>query len=352
MKIKSFALGIILIGTLSACQKSPTGVDKVSPVLTVDAVKSQVITWERSFTATGNVLPWQEASIGSEIGGLRIKEILVDVGTIVKKDDVLARLNNAQAEMDVLQANAAVKDAEAVVAQADSVYTKAKSLPPGAISDVDLTQYKTALTAARAKLQSAKAQYNIQNIKLTNTLIKAPDDGVISSRAASVGTVVNTGTELFKLIRKQKVEWKADVGVEYINRLKVGLPVELNGPGATGTGTISKISPTIDANLRTGVVYVSAPPTFKSGMFIKGTFGLEKENIRVIPSESLLVRDGYTYVPTIVNNRIEMKKVTIGDQKNNLTEVVSGLTGDELIAKSGSAFLNNGDLVRVVESKQ
>jgi HlyD family secretion protein len=184
--------------------------------------------------------------------------------------------------------------------------------------------------------------------------LRAPDNGVISARTATVGSVVGTGAELFRMIRGGRLEWRAEVTSSELGRLSAGTPVVLVAAnGTTIRGKTRMIGPVVDPQTRAGLVYVDLPASgadnpFKAGMFARGVFELGATDSLTVPQRAVVVRDGFNYVFKLgEGNRVSQVKVQTGRLAGDRIEVVSGLTQQARIAVDGAGFLNDGDIVRI-----
>ncbi|SHG40727.1 efflux RND transporter periplasmic adaptor subunit [Massilia sp. CF038] len=362
--VPALALGALLIVAAFMLAKPGSSVaadDKKSeparPALTVTSVRPQAAQLPIKLAANGNVAAWQEAIIGSESGGLRLTDVRVNVGDVVKKGQVLAVFSADTVNADVAQARAALMEAEANASEAVANAARAQSLKAsGALSAQQISQYMTAETTARARIASAKAALASQELRLRYTQVVAPDNGVISARAATVGSVVGVGTELFRMIRQGRLEWRAEVTASELARLRPGTGAVVKAAnGSELTGKVRMIAPTIDPQTRSALVYVDLPPTtdanapFKAGMFASGQFELGQSNAMTVPQQSVVVRDGFSYVFKLnQDQRVSQIKVQAGRRLGDRIEVVSGLTPDAVVVVNGAGFLNEGDLVRNV----
>ena len=166
---------------------------------------------------------WQEASVGAESNGLRLTAVNVNVGDVVKAGQVLATFAADTVQADVAQARASVMEAEANAAEAAANAERARGLQAsGALSQQQIQQYTTAEQTAKARVEAARAQLNAQQLRLKFTQVLAPDSGVISARTATVGAVVGSGTELFRMVRKGRLEWRAEVTQAELARIRPG----------------------------------------------------------------------------------------------------------------------------------
>lgn len=355
------ALAVVLAGALAACGKSaPANKSKeqqpAKPALAVNVTHLAQHVWPRIATASGAVQPWQEASVGAEVNGLKLAEVLVNVGDVVKQGQLLARMSDETVRADVAAQRASLAEAEASAAQAAGEARRAHELDKsGAISQQDLIQYDTQAKTAAAKLAAARAQFDSQQLRLRYTRVVAPDDGVISARTATVGAVVSSGTELFKLIRKNRLEWRAEMHGDVLSRIRPGQAARLRRmDGGVVNGRVRQVAPTVDANTRNGLVYVDLPPEaatsgVKAGMYLSGDVALGEAPATTLPETAVFSRDGYDYVMVIgQQGRVRQTKVTAGRRQDGQVEIVQGIGANDGVVAAGAAFLSDGDVVRVI----
>jgi RND family efflux transporter MFP subunit len=198
------------------------------PALTVSVGNPSVQTLPVQIKANGNIAAWQEASVGSEIGGLRLTEVRVNVGDVVKAGQVLAVFHAAPVQADLAQAQANLSQTQAAANEARANAERARGLQPtGVISAQQFVQYITAEETAVARVAAAKASVDSQQLRMQQTQVLAPDSGIIAARSASVGAVLAPGTELFRLIRQGRLEWRAEVIATELAAIKPGMAVTL-----------------------------------------------------------------------------------------------------------------------------
>ncbi len=357
----------LVLGVLAACAAatmlaSPAAADDKKPAppkpsLTVTTTRPSAANLPVKLSANGNVAAWQEAIIGSETGGFRLNEVRVNVGDIVKKGQVLAVFSADSVNADVAQARAALQETRANAAEASANAARARTLQTsGALSAQQISQYMTAEQTANARIAASQATLAAQQLRLKYTQVVAPDSGVISARSATVGSVVGVGTELFRMIRQGRLEWRAEVIAADLARIKPGTRAVVKAAsGAELTGTVRMIAPTIDPQTRSALVYVDLPPSlsanspFKAGMFASGQFELGTSDAMTVPQQAVVVRDGFSYVFRLnPDQRVSQLKVQTGRRLSDRIEVIKGLKPEELVVVSGAGFLNDGDLVRNV----
>ncbi|MDB5790896.1 MAG: efflux transporter periplasmic adaptor subunit [Massilia sp.] len=351
----------LFLVALSGCSKDADEAAKknapATPALTVTVARPSSASLPLRLGANGNVAAWQEAIIGSESAGLRLLEVRVNVGDVVKKGETLAVFSADTVNADVEQARAALQEAQANAAEAAANARRGQTLKSsGAMSEQQVTQYLTAERTAAARVAAARATLAQQNLRLKYTQVVAPDSGVISARSATVGAVVGVGTEMFRLIRQGRLEWRAEVTANDIGRIKPGTRVTVKAAnGSEVAGKVRMVAPTIDAQTRTALVYVDLPPSLssnaplKAGMFAGGQFELGASDAVTVPQQAIAVRDGFSYVFRLnPDSRVSQLKVNTGRRLGERIEVVGGLAPDAQIVVSGAGFLNDGDLVKNV----
>ena len=361
------ALGLAALGYLVFAPASKPKLDKKveapKPALTVTSATPQSAQLPISLSANGNVAAWQEANIGSESNGLRLQEVRVNVGDTVRAGEVLAVFAADTVKADLAQAQAGVMEARANAAEASANAARARTLvATGALSAQQISQYMTAAQTADARIASAKANLDIQQLRLKYTQVVAPDAGVISARSASVGSVLGAGSELFRLIRQARLEWRAEVTASELGRLKAGTVALVTASnGSVLKGSVRMIAPTVDPQTRSALVYVDLPQEttkqvskqapFKAGMFASGRFELGTSKAMTVEQQSVVVRDGFSYVFRLnPDQRVSQVKVKLGRRVGTRIEVLDGIKQDTRIALAGAGFLNDGDLVHVVDS--
>ncbi len=309
--------------------------------------------WPQSVQATGAIAGWQEAVIGAETGNLRITEILVDVGSVVKKGQLMAQLADATVKADLDKQNAAVDQAQANLFQAQKNLARVRSAADsGALSNQKIDEYLVAEVTARASLASVSADRKSANIRLQQTRILAVDDGVVTSRTAILGNVISSGAELFRLVRQGKMEWRAELGAEQLGFIRPGQNAELSLPGGAKTlGVVRLVSPTLSTATGRALVFVSLPPASGAqlGMFVSGSIELAQSQALTLPQSAVVLRDGRNdvYLMTAAGDTVTRRTIQTGRHRGERVEVVSGLDRQSRVVASGGAFLSEGVRVRI-----
>ena len=355
----AFTLAAIALATLAALTVQALAADEKKPAvkaaLTVAVAQPQLTPLAVKISANGNIAAWQEASVGTEANGLRLASVTANVGDVVKRGDVLAQFAPDTIEADLAQSRAAVAEAEATLAEASANAQRARELQTtGALSTQQIAQYTTAEQTAKARLEAQRALDKVQRLRLKQTEVRAPDSGVISARSATVGAVLPAGQELFRLIRKGRLEWRAEVSAPDLALLKPGVPVTVVPAGGTPVaGTVRMLAPTVDPQTRNALVYVDlpAPGAARAGMYARGDFTLGSGQGLTLPQTAVLLRDGFSYVLRVgPDSKVTQTKVTVGRRSGDRIEIRAGLDATARVVASGGGFLVDGDTVRVVDA--
>ncbi len=330
-------------------------------VLSVETVMPSQDTIGNTLSADGTISAKDTANVSAKVNGVAVESVLVEEGDRVKAGQVLAVFDTDAMEQQVLQAEADVAEAEATLANASA--DAARVLPLidiDAISRQEADRYRTSEVRARASLQAAKARLNSQRLTLDNAKVVAPVSGVISDKMVEVGMVAG-GEPLFTIIKGGVLEWRADIDPKLVGEVSVGTPVRVSLPGGDSViGKVNRIAPTADNN-RQITIYASlaANAKVRAGMYQTGEFLLGSSNTQTIPNSAVVSNDGYDYVMMVTQirtdhaaqktGRIKQQRVSLGERLGDNVAVTEPLPSDSQIVKQGGSFLNDGDLVRIVD---
>lgn len=345
-------------------------------VLSVETIKPSQDNVGNTLSADGTISAKEIATVSGKVNGVAIERILVEAGQSVKAGQVLAVFDTAALQQQVLQAQADVTEAEATLANART--DAARVLPLidiDAISKQEADRYRTNKLQAQASLEAAKARLNTQRLNVSNANVVAPVSGVISEKLADVGMVAGSDP-LFTIIKDGILEWQASIDPKLIGDVKVGTPVKVSLPkNQSVMGEVSRIAPTADNN-RQITIYASlvANSAARAGMYQSGEFQLGSASKQLVPNSAIVSNDGYDYVMLVTDiktendttknaktenaktenvkniGRIKQLRVTLGDRVGDNVTIKEPIPADSKVVKQGGSFLNDGDLVRVVDS--
>jgi len=340
------ALAFIALHADSQVKPQPlvpdAGTAQGKPALSISITKPVRQTLSIKTATNGTVGIWQEAIIGTETMGLRLIDLRVDIGDRVRAGDVLAVFASDTIHAELAQARAGLAEAEA---------TLDESRQSGNRIDEQ---------RAQARVEMARAQVKLQELRLAQCTLMAPDEGIISARMASVGSVPGVGSELFRLIRQGRIEWRAEITVDELERIQPGMRAKLEAPNGTLVeGQVRLISPIMDAQTRNALVYIDllgigtkGSSGLKPGMFIRGSLEIGQSTVLTVPKPAVTFRDGFSYIYRLLSDqRVERVKVQTGRITADRIEIISGLAANDNIVSAGVGFLSDGDRVRVVNPR-
>ncbi|MFA6010451.1 MAG: efflux RND transporter periplasmic adaptor subunit [Desulfobacteraceae bacterium] len=360
MKSKILKTGAVLIAVIILAvvvlqlkpAQTQTIISDDKAVLAVTATRPQQKQWPVELSSSGSIVAWQEAVIGAETGGLSITALYADAGDRVKRGQLLAELARDSVEAEVRRYEASLASARASLVQAKANADRARIVKDsGALSDQQINAYFAEEKTAKANVDLAEAQLAVQKVTLSHTRIKAVDDGVVTSRTALLGQVVSAGTELFRLQRQGRLEWRAEVDARQLTLVKPGARAEVTLPaGNIAQGTVRLAEPILSTSTSRANVFVSLPSDSgaKVGMFSDGHIEAGNKTVLAVPESAVVLRDGRNYVFEINNKNIVVRRtVNTGLHHEGLVEITDGLDEKTRVVSSGGAFLADGDLVTV-----
>ena len=326
------------------------------PSLTVSLAAPQLREVSRDVVASGAVAAWEEVSVGVELSGLRVASVEVEVGSVVAAGDVLLRVDDRTLASQLAQSDAQVREARTNLETARRKAARIRELADSQMVALqDAEEAEAARANAEARLNTAIASRDAARVQRDFTVVRAPVGGVVSARSVQPGQVVGAGTELLRLIRDGRLEWRAELAEADLLRVDAGTPVRVEAPGGSVVdGRVRTVSPALDAQSRTGTVYVDLPDpgALRAGMFAQGRLAIGRAQALLVPGDAVVRRDGRAFVFTVGDDgRVRERVVVLGGAHGDLVEVRDGLAQDDRVVARGAGFLGDGDLVRVVEGE-
>jgi RND family efflux transporter MFP subunit len=340
----------VLLFNLSACSEPVE--TALAPSLAVEVVTPRMQVLAREVNASGAIAAWEEISVGSEVAGLRVSEVPVEVGDTVRRGDILVRLDARTLRTKLAQSEAAVAQAQANAALAAKRAKRTRELATrNFIAQQDADEAEAQAISADAQLRTMRSGLEAAKLELDFTEIRAPQDGIISARSVQPGQVAGAAGELLRLIRDRRLEWRAELAEADLIRVEPGMPVRLTGMGgATIEGRVRQVSPSLDERRRTGLIYADLPNPgpLRAGMFTSGVIVLGSEQGLVIPLDAVVRRDGRTYAYVVdKTNRAHERRIQTAVIAGTDVHVSEGLNAGDRVVARGAGFLGDGDLVRV-----
>lgn len=365
-RVLAAAIGVALLAGAASWTMAAKGTAKapLAPVasaggaagaaasLSVAVVAPQRIDLSRTIAASGSVAAKDELVIGSDATGVRLTEVLVDTGSVVRRGQLLARGDDTQLQAQAQQQDAQIRQAKAELAQATANLDRAEQIrDAGVYSTEALQTRRTAAESAAARLQLAQAQRGETEVRIFHTRVLAPADGVIAKRSATVGAVVQPGNELFRLIRDGQLEWLAELPGHALAEVKPGAAVRVQvADGHRIQARVRMVEPTIDPHSRNGRVRVALPAgtALKAGAHADGEIATASASMLTLPESVVFSRDGHPFVWLLdETDTARLTRIETGLRQRGLVEVTRGVAAGARVVSIGAGFVKDGERVRV-----
>ena len=355
-QLSVFPLVLALAVAATACSKDESAADAMptgTMAVTVVPVTSRQV--QRNVLVSGPVAAWEEMQLGVEVSGLRVTALNVDVGQQVRKGELLLQLDHRSLDSDLAQANAALREAEAGASLARSQLARGEALIKDKyISATQLDELRAGSVQGDARVGTARAMRDSAALRRSFADLRAPDNGVISKRLVQPGQVVAAGSELLRLIRQGRLEWRAELAEAELARVKPGDRIELaTRDGKTVTGTVRAVSPGVDASTRTGTIHADLPEPdgLQPGTFLQGRIDTGAAQALTVPAAAVVQRDGHPNVFSVdAKGIVHRLRIRTGGNYDKQVEVLEGLKAGDRVVDQGAGFLGDGDTVRIVET--
>ncbi len=355
-QLSALAMVLTLTVATAACSKDEKATDdaptSAMAVTVVPATSRQI---QRSVLVSGPVAAWEEMQLGVEVSGLRVTALNVDVGQQVRKGELLLQLDHRSLDSDLAQANASLREAEAGASLARSQLARGELLVKDKyISATQLDELRAGRVQGDARVGTARAMRDSAALRRSFADLRAPDAGVISKRLVQPGQVVASGSELLRLIRQGRLEWRAELAEAELARVKPGDRVELTTrDGKAVIGSVRAVSPGVDASTRTGTIHADLPQPdgLQPGTFLQGRIDTGTARAITVPTSAVVQRDGHPNVFTVdAKGLVHRVRIRTGGTDVGHVEVLEGLQAGERVVDDGAGFLGDGDTVRIVEA--
>lgn len=381
MKIKTIVIAVValavvaIVGTRLFNENKTNdqgGVVKPIESIKVSVVKPTVMQFEDIVTFVGGVEPKEAAIVASKVtSNVTVLDVFVDIGDQVKQGQLLARLDDSLTRRQIEEARAAVAAAKASISQAKSQlqttekdYVRYKNLyQEQVISRQQLDQIegqyevdKAKLDQSQRQLEQAEAQLRQLQVMMSYHDIVSPVNGVIAERNIDPGDTVGAGSSCFVVSRQETVKIKGTITESDYPKVRLGQLAHVTidaFPGVSFEGSVSRLSPTLDASTRTAnlEVWIPSKGILKPGMFARVEVVVGKHDGIALPREAVkqLAGTGEWYC-FIVGSDGKAKQVFVkrGIESGNLVEIVEGVAESDSVISPVVQALGDGMPVEVV----
>lgn len=367
-----------LTATAALAEQAAPAPSLAPAVTVVRAAERELV--ERA-VVTGTLVPREEILVAPEVEGLRLTEVLVEEGAVVKQGQVLARLSRDILEATLAQNTATLARTEAGIAQARNQIVQAEAaqteaaqalervralMRSGNATEVQLEQRVAAARATEGRLAAARDGLRIAEaekrstealrreieVRLDRTEIRAPRAGIVSRKTARIGaTAAAAGDPLFRIIAEGEIELEGEVTETQILRIREGAPAQISlGQDRTIRGRVRNVLPEVDRMTRLGKTRIAlgADPSLRIGAFARGTVELARRTGIAVPTSSVIYGAEGATVQVLVDNRVQSRRVRTGLSAEGFVEIEDGVAQGELVVAKAGSFLRDGDSVRAV----
>jgi multidrug efflux pump subunit AcrA (membrane-fusion protein) len=407
-------LALLLIGVISlaiSCGGSKANVRNDAPgatssPATVDVTTAAAITRDlpRFFEATGSLAGDEQTDVAPQTSG-KVVALGVDIGTYVKRGQMIVKLDDSELKLHVDQSLAQVEQAKAAVRQAEEKIglKSGQAFDPNRVAEVafakvslDLAdknlrraekliesgdvsrsfydqqkaqrdqlkeQYDAAIAqarqnyaavaVARTNVANAEAQLALARKSLSYSTVSAPIDGFVAERAADLGEYVSPQGKIATIVRINPLRIRIDIPEQAIPEVRVGQSVSMSTsawPDKSFSGRIARIAPNVTANSRT--LTVEAEIENSSGVLKPGQFATVRilqaraAPAVLVPARGVITESSVSRVFVIKNGHAEQRLVQVGQAEGDLVEVKSGVTAGEQVATSNLEQLSDGIAIK------
>ena len=369
-KLLYFSIGFIALLIVAYFVLTSSGFSTVT-VTTTTAVLQKPGQTTASLTASGYVVAQRKAAIASKGTG-RLIYLGVVEGDQVKRDQVIARLEDNDIKAQLEQAKANLQLQQAGLTDAQNTFNREKDLyAKGLASQQEYDQSNANLNRVLASIEVAKAGVKAAEVAMENTLIRAPFDGTVLTKDAEVGEIVapfggstTSKTAVVTIADMKSLLVETDVSESNIEKIKPGQDCEIildAYPEKSYQGYVFKIVPTADRSKATVLVKVG----FKNydsrvlpEMSAKVNFYTQKMDekltdqkpVLVVPNSALREENGKTYIFKIDNEKARKVEVKLGQRFGDFSEITSGLSNGDQIIDSLNDKIKDGTKVKIESS--
>jgi len=388
-------LGMTIFVSCSKPDRSKGADPTTMPERSVSVARAEIRAITRTISATGSLAAQEESTLSAKVPG-RLERLEVDIGSVVRQGDLVAQIEPRDYELGLQEAAAAlaqartalglplagdndqieldrvtaVRQAEAVLEEASKNRERVNHLSASGIasqSEVDTVEAaytvaamrrELALEEARGRMATVaqrRAEFDLARKRLADASVRAPFDGAVQARPATIGEYVAVGAPIVRLVKTDPLRLRLEVPERECILVRTGQVVRLLVEGDTNlyTGLITRLSPALDEQTRTLRVEGDVPRqgSLRPGLFARARIIVtEAEQALTVPGDAILTFAGLEKVITVEEGRAVEKTVSTGRRGPDWVEVVSGLRAGEIVVLSPGS-LRTGQRVVQKESR-
>ncbi|NWG92530.1 MAG: efflux RND transporter periplasmic adaptor subunit [Parvularculaceae bacterium] len=350
--VAAAAAAYFLLGNKDG-ERAPVATSAVDRAPLVSTVKVARRSFTRMAPVSGEARPRDDVRVFAPASGVRIAEVLVEIGDIVEAEAPLARLDADVVDAQIREAEAGVRQAASEQARAASEWARVDPVKDDpAFSKEEIERWRAAAAAADAQLAARKAALSELKARTQGGFVRAPVGGLVIERNARVGEFADQKA-LFRIVGGNALEVAAFVSEGDILSLRQGQIANFTATDGAVVRASLRVAPVaVDPQTRTGLALFDLPADapVRAGMYLKGEVVIGESEAFAVPLSAITYAAGEPGVFVIKDGRAALTKVTLGARAGDHVAVTSGLKGDEIVAAAGGAFLMDGDIVRTTDA--
>lgn len=307
-----------------------------------------------ALTASGDLVPREEAAVAPEVNGYRVSRVLADVGQYVRRGQTLVELDPALIQSQLAQQQALAAQADVQAQQAEAEAARVRGLDnQGVLAQEAIDQRRFTARAARASANAQAAALKDIRTRAGKLSVAAPVSGLVLERAVRPGDLSASGsTPWFRLARDGQIELQAQMSENDLAKIRVGARATVTLPsGGDVTGTVRLISPQIDPQTKLGYVRILLPvrADIRAGGYGRAVFGAVSANVPTVPETAIRYdADGASVMVVGADNRVHRTGVQAGERGSGLVQLIRGPAAGSRVVANAAGLLLDGDLVRPV----
>ncbi|MCX9158524.1 efflux RND transporter periplasmic adaptor subunit [Niveibacterium sp. 24ML] len=360
-RLVALLTAVLLGASLVACSpnKSDASAGKpAAPALLLapeDVVRVESALHAGGPVLTGSLQPERRADLRAEVSAT-VLQVLRDNGDVVRRGDLLVRMDDTSIRDALSSAQEAARAAERSVDQSERQFKRLITLQgQGMSSTQSVEDAEARRNQALSDLAAAKARVVAARQQLQRTEVRAPFDGVVSDRKVSAGDTAQIGKELLKVIDPASMRFEGLVSVERVAEIKPGQVVHFRVSGAERaafSGRVQHIAPSADEVTRQVSVRVAVEGDVPrvAGLYAEGQVVTSGQAVPMLREASLTRAGDKVYAWRVAGNTLQKAELALGDRdaRSGLWVVRSGVaSGDEVLRAPGSSLVDGQAVSRV-----
>jgi len=320
-----------------------------------DIMKVQSNALASGLVVTGSIQPERKADLRAEVSTI-VLQVLKENGDVVKRGDVLVRLDETSIRENLNSAEDNARSAALALDQADRALQRLKTLRASGMTSLQaLDEAEVKVNAARSELSASRARASTARQQLQRTIVRAPFDGVVSERKVSAGDTAAIGKELVKVIDPTSMRFTGRVSADKIAQVRIGQPVSfrINGYGGQEfRGKVTRVDPAandVTRQVEVLVAFADSNQPRVSGLYAEGNIESTTVNALTLPEGALVKAGDKSYAWRINGKALKRVDLNIGkrDQRTGHYEVRSGLAEGDVVMRSPNSSFRDGQAIEM-----